>query len=173
VLIRRELSGDENPIRKVHAEAFAPAYPEGRPVESGLVDTLRASDAWIPALSLVAELDGDVVGHVCVTRATLLPGDHPVLGLGPLGVLPQRQKLGVGSALMHAVLGAADALDEPLVVLLGHPSYYPRFGFRPAAALGIESGHPEWGDAFQARPLTAYRPDLCGRFRYSRPFDEL
>jgi putative acetyltransferase len=173
VLIRREVPGDEDDIQKVHAEAFAPAYPEGRPVEPGLVDALRASEAWIPALSLVAEFDGDVVGHVCVTRATLDPGDHPVLGLGPLGVLPQRQKLGVGSALMHAVLGAADALDEPLVVLLGHPEYYPRFGFRPAAELGIDPGVPEWGAAFQTRTLTTYRTELRGRFRYAAPFEEL
>jgi putative acetyltransferase len=173
VLVRREVSADEHAIRRVHTEAFSPHYPDGQAVESGLVDALRACDAWIPALSLVAELDGDVVGHICITRATLVPGDHPVLGLGPIGVLPQHQRAGVGSALMHAVLGAADALDEPLVVLLGHPGYYPRFGFRPAAALGIEPEVPEWGAAFQARPLTAYRPELRGRFRYAPQFDEL
>jgi putative acetyltransferase len=74
---------------------------------------------------------------------------------------------------MHAVLGAADALDEQLVVLLGHRDYYPRFGFVPAADLGIEPEVPQWAPDFQARPLTAYRPGLSGRFRYAPPFGEL
>lgn len=173
MLVRRERPGDEPVVTTVHAEAFAPMYPEGTPVEPGLVDALRRSDAWIPALSLVAEVDAAVVGHVCVTRATLVPDDHPVLALGPIGVREQVKGGGVGSALMHAVLGAADALDEPLVVLLGHLDYYPRFGFRPAAELGIEPEVPEWGAHFQARTLTAYRPQLRGTFRYAQPFREL
>jgi putative acetyltransferase len=74
---------------------------------------------------------------------------------------------------MHAVLGAADALDEGVVVLLGHPDYYPRFGFRPAAELGIEPEVPEWASHFQARPLAAYHPRLRGVFRYAAPFGEL
>jgi putative acetyltransferase len=173
MLIRRELPGDEPAVTEVHAEAFAPIYPGSHPVEPRLVTRLRNSDAWLPPLSLVAVVDGAVVGHVCCTRGELLPGREPVLGLGPLGVRQQHQRSGVGSALMHAVLGAADALDEPLVVLLGHPGYYPRFGFRPAAELGIEPQDPEWAPAFQARPLTRHRPELRGRFEYAQPFSEL
>lgn len=173
MLIRREVPGDEGPIHDVHAEAFAPAYPDGHPPEPGLVDALRADEGWIAALSFVAEVDGTVAGHVCCTRATLLPAGHPVLGLGPLGVRPAHQRGGVGEALMHAVLGAADALGEPLVVLLGHRDYYPRFGFEPAAALGIEPEVPEWASHFQARRLTAHRPGLTGTFRYAKPFSEL
>jgi putative acetyltransferase len=74
---------------------------------------------------------------------------------------------------MHAVLGAADALDEPLVALLGHPDYYPRFGFRPAGELGITPPVADWAPYFQARTLSAYQPDLRGAFRYARPFEEL
>jgi putative acetyltransferase len=59
------------------------------------------------------------------------------------------------------------------VVVVGHAAFYPRFGFRPAAALGIEPEVPEWGAAFQARPLTTYRTELRGRFRYAPPFEEL
>jgi putative acetyltransferase len=173
VLVRRELTGDEPAISQVHAEAFAPLYPQGEPVEPKLVDELRGSDAWIPALSLVAVIGDEIVGHVCCTRATLLPDDRPVLGLGPLGVRERRKRHGVGTALMHAVIGAADALDEPLIVLLGHPDYYPRFGFRPAADLNVEPEVPEWAPAFQARALTRYQPGLSGRFRYAQPFDEL
>jgi putative acetyltransferase len=90
-----------------------------------------------------------------------------VLGLGPLSVRPDRQRQGIGGALVHALLGAADALDEPLVVLLGDPRYYERFGFRPAAGYGIT---PE---RLQVRTLNAFHPALRGRFRYPAPFDRL
>ncbi|MCT2588041.1 N-acetyltransferase [Actinophytocola sp. S1-96] len=114
---------------------------------------------------------GGVVGHVVCTRAMV--GGVPVLGLGPLGVLPEWQRAGVGSALMHAVLGAADALDEPVVVLLGHTGYYPRFGFRPAVELGIVPPVAEWVAHFQARPLSAYRSAIRGDFTYAAPFRDL
>jgi len=173
VLIRRELPSDESAIRRVHADAFAPHYPGEQPAEPQLVDDLRPSGAYLGALSLIAVSDGEIVGHVCCTRATLLPREDPVLGLAPLGVRQSHQHRGVGGALMHAVLGAADALDEPLVVLLGHLDYYQRFGFRPAAEVGVEPENPEWSPFFQARSLTSYRPELRGRFRYAQPFDDL
>ncbi|OZM83554.1 GNAT family N-acetyltransferase [Pseudonocardia sp. MH-G8] len=173
MIIRRELPGDEEAVTRVHADAFAAHYPDGEPVEPGLVTALRASDAWIPALSLVAVRDGATVGHVCCTRATLGEQRVPVLGLGPLGVVVGQQRAGVGGALVHAVLAAADALDEPLVVLLGHPGYYPRFGFRPAAELGIRPEVAEWEPAFQARTLTTYEPAMTGLFTYAPPFGEL
>jgi putative acetyltransferase len=173
MLIRREMPEDEQAITEVHADAFAPHYPRSRPVEPALVIRLRRSDAWLPPLSLVAVVDGAVVGHVCCTRGALRPGAQPALGLGPLGVREAHKGSGVGSALMHAVIGAADALDEPLIVLLGHPDYYPRFGFRPAADLGIEPEDPDWAGAFQARPLTCHRREMRGRFEYARPFGEL
>lgn len=170
VLLRRELPEDQEPIRAVHSAAFGHPGDSGPPLEVGVVDKLRDSDAWLPALSLVALVDGAVAGHVVCSRATLEPSGHPALGLGPLGVLPEHQRQGVGSALMHAVLGAADALDEPLVVLLGHRSYYPRFGFVPATILEIEPPVADWGSSFQARRLSTYRRELRGRFRYASAF---
>jgi putative acetyltransferase len=165
VLIRRETPADIDAIHAVHRAAFTTA------VEADLVTALRADDGWLPALSLVA-LDGDeIVGHVVCTRAHI--ADAPALGLGPLGVRPTHQKRGVGSGLMHAVLGAAEALDEPVVVLLGHPGYYPRFGFTPAADLGIEPPVAEWTSAFQVRTLSTYDSSLRGPFQYARPFNEL
>jgi putative acetyltransferase len=165
VLIRREQPHDIDAITSVHTAAFPTE------VEAALVTTLRASDAWLPALSLVAEDHGEVVGHVVCTRAHI--ADVPALGLGPLGVLPSHQKNGVGSALMHAILGAADALDEPVVVLLGHTDYYPRFGFEPASHYGIEPPDTAWGEHFQARPLSTYDTSMRGAFAYAQPFNEL
>jgi putative acetyltransferase len=109
-----------------------------------------------------------VVGHATASRATVDTG--PVVAVGPIGVLPDRQDDGIGSALMHALLAAADATDVPLVVLLGAPQYYGRFGFRPAAELGVISPEPEWGDGFQARALTAYRESVAGRFEFAPAF---
>lgn len=171
LVVRREQEGDAEAIRRVHAAAFP--CPDGAtlPVEVGLVDDLRASTAWVPALSLVAELEGGVVGHVLCSKATLGDSDEPALGLGPLGVLPAHQRTGVGSALMYAVIGAADALGEALIALLGDPRYYGRFGFRQASELGIDAPDPSWSTAFQALPLTAHRPELRGRFRYATRFD--
>lgn len=173
VMIRREAEADADAIRAVHSAAFAKTDSVGVPVEATLVDALRADEGWLPAYSLVAtDSDGQVVGHVVATRGRVA-GEPVALGLGPLGVLPDWQRRGVGHALMHAVLGAADARDEPLVVLLGHPDYYPRFGFRPAVELGVTPPQP-WGPRFfQARPLTAWRESIRGEFRYAGPFDEV
>ena len=165
MLIRREAPGDADAIDAVHRVAF-----DG-PVEADLVHALRADEGWLPELSLVAETGGAIVGHVVCTRAHI--DGAPALGLGPVGVLPARQRTGAGSALMHAVLGAADALGEPVVVLLGHTDYYPRFGFVPAASLGIRPPVATWADHFQARPLTAYTPGLRGEFAYAAPFRDL
>jgi putative acetyltransferase len=71
---------------------------------------------------------------------------------------------------MYALLAAADAADVPLIVLLGSPQYYSRFGFRPAQEMGVIPPEPTWGDAFQARPLNAYTPSIAGRFQYAPAF---
>lgn len=173
VLIRRELPDDVDRIDDVHRQAFAFAAPDGgEPVEVALVHALRADRGWIPALSLVAlDAGGTVVGHVVCSEGSL--AGTPAVGLGPIGVRPDAQRRGVGQALMHAVLGAADALDYPLVALVGHRDYYPRFGFVPASQLGVLAPDPAWGDHFQARALTAWRPDVRGAFRYAAPFQTL
>jgi putative acetyltransferase len=171
VILRRERPGDEAGIAAVHAAAFArPESPSTIPPEVGLVDELRASDAWIPTLSVVALADNAIVGHVVCSRATIAD-TYPVLGLGPLGVSPQSQHRGVGIALVHAVVAAADALDEPLIALLGSPRYYGRFGFERAADHGIVAPDPNYGDHFQVRALTTATGAERGEFRYAPAFD--
>ena len=155
----------------MHRAAFADQAPGAEPVEVGLVRSLRGDAGWVPGLSLVAEHAGTVVGHVVCTEGSL--DGATAVGLGPLGVLPEHQRRGVGGALMHAALGAADALDYQVVVLLGHIEYYRRFGFVPAASIDISPTHPEWGDHFQARPLGTWTSAVRGIFRYAKPFDAL
>ena len=172
MLIRRETASDLDAIDAIHRAAFeAPA--EGlEPVEARLVRELRHDAGWVPALSLVAEDPaGAVVGHVVCTVGSL--NGTPALGLGPIGVLPRHQRRGVGGALLHALLGAADALDFPVVMLLGHLGYYTRFGFVTARTIGILPPDPSWGDHFQARPLSAWSPEVRGVFRYAAPFERL
>ena len=139
------------------------------PVEVDLLDRLREDVGWIPRFSLVAEDHGEVAGHVVATRGHA--GHGPALGIGPVAVRPDRQGRGLGTALLHALLGAAEACDEELVVLLGEPAFYRRFGFGPAADHGVDAPDPAWGAAFQARALTPEAPR--GAFRYAAPFGGL
>jgi putative acetyltransferase len=149
----------------VHRAAFG----DSDAVEARLVDALRADPGWLPHLSLVALRDGELVGHVVATRAWV--GAVAALGVGPLGVLPGEQRRGVGSALMYALLGAAQARDETLVGLLGEPAYYARFGFVTATESGVGAPDPAWGRHFQVLALTEHPP--AGGFRYAAPFAEL
>lgn len=175
-MIRAEQPQDVDVIRSVTAAAFREAEhaaPEvdGAPGEAALVDWLRADVGWLPELSLVAELDGVVVGHVVATRGFV--GDWPALGLGPLSVLPEQQGRGVGSALVYELLSRADKRGETLVALLGDPDYYERFGFRESTWFGVEPPVEEWGRHFQALTLTAHEPAMTGRFRYAAPFERI
>ncbi len=176
MLLRRETPSDIPDVRRLMTEAFAvdprTRKPmEGEPVEVRLLDQLRASDAWMPPLSWVAVDGEEVLGYAVCTRAHV--DGTAVVGLGPIGVQPKRQRSGVGSALIHALLGASDALDVPLVGLLGDPAYYDRFGFCPSADLAIVPPNPAWGDDFQVRALSAHSVGLAGTFAYSRAFDDL
>lgn len=174
MLIRRESPADARAVQVVHRRAFAqPTDVAGVPPEVPLVSALRRSPDWIPLLSLVADHAEDgVIGHVVCTRARIA-ADHPVLALGPIGVLPDYQGAGVGSALMHAVLGAAEAVDETVVGVLSDPAFYGRFGFRPAHTVGIEAPHASWVDHFHIRVFGESGEPPAGRFRYPAPFNAL
>ena len=170
VILRREVPNDHPAIFAVHTAAFA--RPDGGDVpEARLVNALRDDGEVIPALSLVALINKEVVGHVACSRASI--NGCPSVALGPLGVLPTYQRRGVGQALMHGVLAAADALEEPAVVVLGDPSYYRCFGFQSAQLLGILPTDPNWAEHLQVRLLNAWDGSLRGTFRYATAFEGL
>lgn len=162
-MIRSERPGDAEAIAAVTRAAF------GRELEARIVAAIRASDRFVPELSLVADDHGIVVGHVILSYVDL--GGRRILALGPISVAPERQRRGTGSALMREAIGRADERGEPVIVLLGHPWYYPRFGFRRASELGLEApGEDIPDEAWMALPLSAYDPSLRGRVVLSAAF---
>jgi putative acetyltransferase len=167
ITIREEQSGDIPAIRRVNLAAF------GQPQEADVVDQLRQNcDRFV---SLVA-LDGDeIVGHVLFTPATIGAGESAIegMGLAPLAVLPGRQRTGIGTALVEEGLATLRREGWPFVLVLGHPEYYPRFGFEPALAYGLHcqwDGVPE--EAFMILVLDrAAMAGAQGVARYRSEFD--
>jgi putative acetyltransferase len=129
---------------------------------------LRVVRELEPEISLVYEEDGAIVGHVMLTRMEL--GEHRPFQLSPLSVAPSHQNRGIGSQLTREALRLADEAGEPFVLVLGHPTYYPRFGFEPASPLGLEAPS-DFGVAWMAVKLTAYDPAIRGRVVFPPAFD--
>jgi putative acetyltransferase len=138
ITIRTETAADVAAVREVHRLAFE------RPNEASLVDAIRDSDTFVPELSLVADEEGRVVGHVLFSRITVRTDARLVraLSLAPIAVHPDWQHKGVGSQLIWRGLAVARRLGHRVVIVIGHPDYYPRFGFEPARARGLEIGSP-------------------------------
>jgi putative acetyltransferase len=113
--------------------------------------------------------EGEVVGHVAGTRGQV--GSAPALALVPPSIGPDDRGRGIGQALMYSILGAAEALGEPLVGLVAvPPEYYARFGFRPAEEYSIAAPVDGWRPYFLVRPLTAYQGSMRGTFTFPDPF---
>jgi putative acetyltransferase len=166
--IRPEQPEDHAAVRRVHALAFDD--PERVPA---LVDELRQAPAAIAPLSLVATRQGEVVGHVLLSACRLdaEPRLVDVLSLSPLGVHPDHQRRGVGTALVGAALEAAESSGAPLVFLEGSPTYYGARGFQRASAHGFRSPSLRIPDpAFQVVKLSSHEPWMAGTFVYSEPF---
>lgn len=162
---RPEQPGDEAAIRAVLEAAFDTA------TEADLVDVLRAGGDLVPELCLVAEQGGEVVGYIAFSRARLGEGGPEILALAPMAVLPERQNAGIGYELVSEALQRAERTDYPLVVVLGHPDYYPRFGFDPASAYGVAcpyDGVPP--KAWMAYTLPSYEPGVAGTVKYADAF---
>jgi len=167
ISIRPEEAKDYDQVRAINLAAF-----EGGP-EADLVDILRASCAEY--LSLVAEDGGEAVGHILFTPVTIEgpTGGAEGMGLAPMAVRPERQRCGIGSQLVSHGLEMLQKRSCPFVVVLGHPEYYPRFGFKRASAFGLRS---QWdGVPDEAFMVTVFdrgaMPDGGGVARYRDEFD--
>jgi putative acetyltransferase len=164
VEIRPETPDDFECVFQVHEAAF------GSSEEAKLVDTLRATVD--PYVSLVAMVEGQVVGHVFVSPVALEPAASiSIAGLAPVGVLPGNQGQGVGGALVQSALVQAGALGWKAVFLVGEPEYYSRFGFVMAAPLGFHYESEEFDRAFQVAEVVAGSLEGCsGYVRYPKAF---
>ncbi|WP_426404555.1 GNAT family N-acetyltransferase [Streptomyces sp. R-07] len=161
---RPETDGDVAAVRAVNAAAFP------TPEEAGLVDALRAdAGAWLPGLSYVAEApDGTVAAHALISRCHVR--GVPAAALGPVAVAPEHQNAGAGQAVVRAVLDAARLRGERLVLVLGHPGYYPRFGFVRASEYGIKPGFEVPDEAMMALVLDGSDPVPSGTIAYPAAF---
>ena len=168
IIIRRETPDDIPAIRDLNLEVF-----DGLG-EARVIELLRES--CDPFISIVAEINGQVVGHILFTPVRLVPDQGEVLlgmGLAPLAVRPEFQNRGIGSILCEAGLEEVEALKTPFVVVLGHPQYYPRFGFEPAAQFNLRcsyDGVPE--EAFMVKAFQPQKLEgLSGIVYYKKEFD--
>lgn len=165
--IRPEQAEDVAAVRQVVAAAF------GQVAEADLVDKLRARGKSV--LSLVAEEDGQIVGHILFSEVTLAtnPRAVKVIGLAPLAVAPGRQRSGIGSMLTRAGLDKCREAGYDAAIVLGHPEYYPRFGFAPASRFGLHSEYNVRDEVFMAMELRAGALAGCaGLACYQPEFNE-
>lgn len=162
--IRPEALADIGGIADVHRRAF------GGSVEATLVDALRQQAR--PLVSLVAVHEEAVVGHILFTPVTLPSRPElPLMSLAPLAVLPSHQRQGIGSALVRAGLEECRRLGRVACVVLGHPAFYPRFGFSPASGFGLRSEYDVADELFMAVELQAGAlHGLAGTIRYHPAF---
>ena len=152
VTIRDEQPGDVVAVRQVNRQAFA------RDLEARIVDALRDNSAV--ALSLVAIDAGAVVGHIMFSPLSV--GSVAGVGLGPMAVAPRHQRRGVGSRLVRLGLERLRGAGCPFVVVIGHPAFYPRFGFQPATSFGLIC---EWDVPADAFMVNILNPEVAGKIR--------
>ncbi|MGH9162743.1 MAG: GNAT family N-acetyltransferase [Vicinamibacteraceae bacterium] len=162
--IRAEREEDRAAVHVVNRAAFETA------TEANLVDVLRAQAQ--PVVSLVAELDGSIVGHILFSPVTL--SGRPelrIMGLAPMAVVPEQQRKGIGSALVRAGLEECKRIRAGAVVVLGHAEYYPRFGFLPAARFGIRCEYDVPEDVFMALEIEPdFLQGVSGTISYHAAF---
>ena len=166
-MTRAEGEEDRVAVRAVNESAFETL------AEAALVDALR--DQARPNISLVAEEAGAVVGHIMFSPVVLPEhAELAMMGLAPMAVSPEHQRQGIGSALVRAGLEECRGLGCGAVVVLGHPEYYPRFGFTPAVRFGVGCEYEVPDEVFMLVELRrGYLGKACGKVRYHAAFGNL
>ena len=170
IIIRSENSSDYNQITHVNDQAFE------QPNEGRLITQLRALPDFIPDLSLVAEFEGQIIGHILFTISKVKWENDifEMLCLAPMAVLPEFQKKGIGSKLVQEGLKRARALGYQSVNVLGHKNFYPKFGFRPASHWEIKAPFEVPDDVFMALELVdGALKGQKGVVHYAEPFKEV
>lgn len=171
VKIRREKTGDYSGVYTVNELAFEHKN------ESILVERLRKSEFFVPKLSLVAEIEDKIVGHILFTLLKIIDEkgvEYNSLSLAPMSVRPSFQNLGIGTALVRAGLGKASKLGFESVIVLGHEKYYPRFGFKPASTWKITCPYEVPDEVFMALELVpGALKNVSGKVQYPEEFDEV
>lgn len=170
IVIRPEKPEDIADISSVTRLAFESEE------EVDLIAAIRNSEFFIPELSLVAKDNRKTIGHILFSPIKIITetGEVPALSLAPMAVLPEYQRQGVGSQLLKEGLKVAVRLGHTIIVVIGHPGYYPRFGFRQAREYGLEIPFEVPDDAFLALELESGALDAgSGVVEYSPPFREL
>ena len=168
--IRCETAADVEAIFSINSRAFK---SEG---EARLVSALREQGAFDPKLSLVAEKEGHLVGHILFTPVEIGGESKTVkaIGLGPIAVLPDYQRQGIGTALIKEGLTACRQYGHKIVFVVGHPRYYPRFGFQPASPKGLKYTYPVPDDVFMVQELMPGGLDgITGTVKYHPEFNLL
>ena len=146
--VRHEVAEDRAAIRRVNELAF------GRSNEADLVDALR--EVALPHISLVALIDGQVTGHIFFSPVSIESDEDSItaMGLAPMSVLPDHQNQGIGTLLVREGLKECRRIGYSIVVVVGHPKYYPRFGFEPAGPKGLRSEYDVPEEVFMVAELT-------------------
>lgn len=174
ILIRQEKERDHEVTEKVVESAFVDVEQSDHK-EHILVKKLRGSDIFIPELSLVAEIEGKIVGHAMLTKLMIENEEcsHSSLALAPVSVLPEYQNKGIGSKLIEESLKLAKEMGFNSVIVLGHSNYYTKFGFKPASIWGIKAPFEVMDEAFIALELgTGGLKGVRGTVVYSKEFFE-
>ena len=174
VLIRPEQPADYPTVFQIVEEAFLEMKYSSH-TEQFIVEKLRKTDAYIPALSLVAELEGKIVGHIILSKIHIDNGTKlfDALTLGPVSVLPELHRQGIGSQLIKMVHKVAKALGHKIIVLLGHKDYYPRFGYEKTSKYGIKLPFDAAEENCMVIGLTPTAlTGVNGTVVYSKPFLE-
>lgn len=169
MLIRTETNKDFEEVFKLNYLAF-----DNREDESKLIERIRLSDEFIPELSIVAEMDHEIVGHILLSKAVVedTEKEYTVIVLAPIAVKPNYQKQGVGSLLIEEGIRRCSSLGYSIILLIGHPTYYPRLGFRPARQFGFELKQFEVSDeVFMVYEVEEGKlQEIHGELKYPKAF---